>query len=143
MGSKGSSYSPPPPNKERDESLRKTLIGLREQAIKDTQKELSNYIKSDDRESCKDVLDTGDWSVFELTDTLKIKALESHRQTVIKLDDSIDKLDNGSYGVCDDCSEVIGPGRLKVLPFATRCRDCQEVFEQSDASDQDSKTFKL
>ena len=140
MGAKGAD---PSPSGKRDEALRNTLLKLRDQAIKNTQGELASYIKGDDRQSVEDVLDTGDWSVFELTDTLKLKALESHRQGIIKLDDSIQKLDEGSYGVCDDCAEEISPGRLKVIPFATRCRDCQEVFEQSDASDQNSKTFKL
>ena len=140
MGVKGSSSSP---SGKRDEELRKTLINLREQVIKKTQGELSSYIKGEDRQSVEDVLDTGDWSVFELSDTLKLKALESHRQSIIKLDESINKLDEGTYGVCDDCNEDISPGRLKVLPFATRCRDCQENFEQSEASDQDTGKFKL
>ncbi|MCK4911082.1 MAG: TraR/DksA family transcriptional regulator [Thermodesulfovibrionales bacterium] len=140
MGAKG---SPSSPSGKRDEELRKTLINLREQVIKDTRKELSNYIKGDDRQSVEEVLDTGDWSVFELSDTLKLKALESHRQIVIKFDESIRKLDDGTYGVCDDCDEEISPGRLKIIPFATRCRDCQENFEESDASEQGSTSFKL
>lgn len=140
MGAKGSA-SPPPGD--RDEVLRNTLLKLRQQVIKDTERELSSYIKGDDRQSVEDVLDSGDWSVFELTETLKLKTLESHHQIAIKLDESLRKLDDGSYGVCDDCDEEIGPGRLKVLPFATRCRDCQEDFEESDASEQGSITFKL
>ena len=139
MSAKGSSSGD-----DRDrKTLRQGLLKLREQVIKDTESELARYIKGEDRESVENVLDTGDWSVFELTDTLKLKALESHRQTLIKLDESISKLDEGSYGVCDDCDEEISPGRLKVIPFATRCRDCQENFEESGASEQDSPGFKL
>ena len=129
MSAKGS-----PSGDDRDKALRQSLLKLREQVIKDTESELARYIKGEDRESIENVLDTGDWSVFDLTDTLKIKALESHRQTVIKLDESISKLDEGSYGVCDDCQEEIGKGRLKVLPFAIRCRDCQELAEKKEAS---------
>ncbi len=144
MGAKGSASPPPPtPPEKRDEVLRNTLLKLRQQVIKNTERELSSYIKGDDRESCKDVLDTGDWSVFELTDALKLKALESHHQIAIKLDESLRKLDDGTYGACDDCEEEISPGRLKVLPFATRCRDCQEDFEESDISEQGAVTFKL
>ena len=76
MSAKGSG-SPPPPPKDRGEALRHTLLKLRQKLLKDTERELSSYIKGDDRQSVEDVLDTGDWSVFELTDTLKLKALES------------------------------------------------------------------
>ena len=140
MSAKGTDSSS---SEDLDDALRNQLLKLRQQLIKDTERELSSYIKGDDRQSIEDVLDTGDWSVFELNDTLKQKALESHRQSIIKLDDSIQKLDEGTYGVCDDCDEAISAGRLKVLPFATRCRDCQEDFEESDASDQSTATFKL
>ncbi len=138
MSAKGSSSGD-----DRDKALRQSLLKLREQVIKDTQIELSRYIKGEDRESVEDVLDTGDWSVFELTDTLKLNALESHRQTLIKLDESISKLDEGSYGVCDDCEEDISKGRLKVLPFATRCRDCQEDAEEKEASGRASGNVTL
>lgn len=134
MSAKGSSSGD-----DRDrKTLRQGLLKLREKVIKDTESELARYIKGEDRESVENVLDTGDWSVFELTDTLKINALESHRQTLIKLDESIRKLDEGSYGVCDDCEEEISKGRLKVLPFAIRCRDCQEDAEEKEASDRGS-----
>ena len=140
MGAKGSA-SPPPDG--RGEVLRNTLLKLRQQVIKDTQSKLSSYIKGEEHRLVEEVLDSGDWSVFELSDTLKLKALESYRQTVIKLDESLRKLDEGTYGVCDDCDENISPGRLKVLPFATRCRDCQEDFEERETSDQGPTSFKL
>jgi DnaK suppressor protein len=37
--------------------------------------------------------------------------------------------DEGVYGYCLDCGEVIGSSRLRALPFAVRCRDCQERRE--------------
>ncbi|HEB02912.1 MAG TPA: TraR/DksA family transcriptional regulator [Nitrospirae bacterium] len=138
MSAKGSSSGD-----DRDEALRQSLLKLREKVIKDTESELSRYIKGEDRESVENVLDTGDWSVFELTDALKLNALESHRQTLIMLDESIRKLDEGSYGVCDDCGEAINEGRIKVLPFAIRCRDCQEEAEEKEAAGRASGNVTL
>jgi len=34
-------------------------------------------------------------------------------------------VDNGTYGICDDCGDEIGLERLKALPFAVRCVDCE------------------
>jgi DnaK suppressor protein len=41
------------------------------------------------------------------------------------IDEALARLDNGTYGICADCGDEIGLGRLKVLPFAVRCVDCE------------------
>jgi DnaK suppressor protein len=38
-------------------------------------------------------------------------------------------LEAGRYGTCEDCGEQIAPKRLKALPFATRCVECQAATE--------------
>ena len=40
------------------------------------------------------------------------------------------KLREGTYGVCEECGGEITAERLKVMPFAVYCRDCQEKKEQ-------------
>ena len=54
---------------------------------------------------------------------------------LIKIDASLAKLDENTYGICEDCDEPIMPGRLLVLPFAIRCRDCQEIEEEREANE--------
>ena len=39
---------------------------------------------------------------------------------------ALERLGDGSYGICESCGESIGEGRLKVLPQATRCVNCAE-----------------
>jgi DnaK suppressor protein len=46
------------------------------------------------------------------------------------LDHALDRFRLGLYGVCEDCSEEISLERLRVLPFATRCIDCQRQRER-------------
>jgi DnaK suppressor protein len=41
------------------------------------------------------------------------------------IDEALARVDNGTYGICADCGDEIGLGRLKVLPFAVRCVDCE------------------
>jgi DnaK suppressor protein len=107
-------------------------VRLREKVLKDTQHELSKYIKGEDRQLVESVLDSGDWSVIDLNEDVKLKILRSHTETLAKIDEAIRKLDEGTYGVCDDCGDEINPERLKILPFAIRCRDCQEVAEEEE-----------
>ena len=43
---------------------------------------------------------------------------------VARIDRALAKLDEGTYGVCDNCGRAIGPARLEVAPESTLCIDC-------------------
>lgn len=119
----------------RTDALRALLGRKREELIKTIHTEISKYIKGEDRQAVESALDDGDWSVIDLNEDMKIKKLSSYRQSLIKVDDSIRKMDEGTYGVCEDCGETISSERLRILPFAIRCRDCQEIQEEIEAAD--------
>ena len=45
--------------------------------------------------------------------------------------EALQKLENGSYGTCDECGKPIGEERLQIAPFATLCIDCKRLQERS------------
>ncbi len=55
--------------------------------------------------------------------------LEATSRTVQGIEDALRRLKNGVYGTCQDCGEAIPPLRLQALPFAERCRDCQQQYD--------------
>jgi len=42
------------------------------------------------------------------------------------------RLERGDYGFCYECGEEIGEKRLRALPFAVRCKDCEEARETAE-----------
>ena len=48
------------------------------------------------------------------------------------VEEAIAKLDDGRYGVCTECEQLIPEKRLAVVPFATHCVDCLEAIEKKD-----------
>jgi DnaK suppressor protein len=48
------------------------------------------------------------------------------------IDEALARVDNGTYGICADCGDEIGLERLKVLPFAVRCVDCESRRSRGD-----------
>jgi DnaK suppressor protein len=52
-------------------------------------------------------------------------------RTVQRLETSLKRLRAGTYGRCSDCDRPIGTARLRALPFADACRDCQERRDQA------------
>lgn len=58
--------------------------------------------------------------------TLKGMAALRQRQIL----NAIEKLDNGAYGICEDCGGAIDEERLEIIPEATSCVDCQRINER-------------
>jgi RNA polymerase-binding protein DksA len=54
---------------------------------------------------------------------------ESVEHMLHKVINALEKIDRGTYGRCDACSKPIKKARLKALPFATLCLDCQGRLE--------------
>lgn len=117
------------PEEERKSALRSALIKKREEIVKEAKSEISKYIKGETKQLVDTALDDGDWSVIDLSEDISLRKLSSHRETLLKIDESLRKLKEGTYGKCEDCGEDISEERLKVLLFAIYCRDCQEKRE--------------
>ena len=67
-------------------------------------------------------------------------ALANHCPVYMKqIDEALRRLETGSYGHCVECSQGIAAARLKALPFARLCRDCQERHEQRSAAEREQR----
>jgi DnaK suppressor protein len=65
--------------------------------------------------------------------TLRIRDRE--RKLIAKIEEALRRLEEGSYGVCEECGEKIGTARLKARPVTTLCIECksaQEVGERKN-----------
>jgi DnaK suppressor protein len=50
-------------------------------------------------------------------------------ETLKKIDAALRRLGEGAYGDCFECGNEIAPARLRALPFAARCKNCEETRE--------------
>lgn len=119
-----------PPEDTIKAALRRTLLSKREALVHEARTEISKYIKGETRQLVDTALDDGDRSVVDLYEDISLKQLSSHGETLRKIDEALRKLNEGTYGICEDCGEKIDEERLKILPFAIYCIDCQERKEQ-------------
>lgn len=73
--------------------------------------------------------------VWQLT-AREVSAGELSRLTeqLAEIDAALARLRAGTYGVCLDCGDPIQPRRLEAVPWASRCRDCQEAFDRELAA---------
>ena len=62
-------------------------------------------------------------------DEMVADLMARRRRELAHINRALEDLDAGRYGLCEDCGEQIAPKRLKALPFATRCVQCQAATE--------------
>ena len=68
------------------------------------------------------------WQV-DIQDDLVPKLIEMKSQTLNRIDEALSLIDQGRYGACAECATQIADERLLALPFAVRCRACEEAHE--------------
>ena len=61
---------------------------------------------------------------------IQVALMDRRTQQATQIQDALARLSDGRYGFCQDCEEFIGVPRLRALPFAQRCRDCQGKAER-------------
>jgi DnaK suppressor protein len=79
-----------------------------------------------------EVKDPEERSVADFVQDVDFALMEMKSATLAKIDEALYRLEHGRYGVCDECGEEIGEARLKAVPFAGLCRDCQEQAERHE-----------
>ena len=73
-----------------------------------------------------EVLDTVESAEADIQEELEFALVQMKSETLNKVNDALGRLEQGSYGNCFDCGEEIAEKRLRALPFAVRCKDCEE-----------------
>lgn len=117
-------------HEERKLRLRKLLINKRDDILREAKTEIGNFVRGDNRQLVETALDDGDWSVVDLSEDLNLKKLSTHKQNLNKIDEALRKLEEGSYGICEDCGAEISEERLRIIPFAIYCVECMESRER-------------
>jgi DnaK suppressor protein len=76
-----------------------------------------------------EVLDAVESAEADIQEDLEFALVQMKSETLNKITDALARLEQGDYGYCFDCGEEIGEKRLRALPFAVRCKDCEQARE--------------
>jgi RNA polymerase-binding protein DksA len=92
-----------------------------------------NHLEQDLKEEIADNQnipgDMADHGSGELTQHLSVTLMENDRIELERIEKAISRLEEGVYGQCEICEKPIPITRLKAIPWATRCINCQSRFE--------------
>ena len=51
---------------------------------------------------------------------------------IVKINEALERIEDGSFGICEDCGEEIGVKRLEARPVTTQCIDCKTKAEAQE-----------
>ena len=79
-----------------------------------------------------EVLDAVESAEADIQEDIEFALVQMKSETLNKINDALGRLEQGDYGNCFDCGEEIAEKRLRALPFAVRCKDCEEARENAE-----------
>ena len=79
-----------------------------------------------------EVFDAVESSEADIQDDIEFALIQMKSETLTKVDAALRRLEEGTYGDCFECGEEIAEARLRALPFAVRCKDCEEARETAE-----------
>jgi DnaK suppressor protein len=80
----------------------------------------------------KEAPDLGDRALSSVTRDLLYQLSGGERAMLRLIDEAIERIKKGEFGVCVHCGKNVQKGRLQAVPWARHCIDCQELQDQGD-----------
>ncbi|GAB4547515.1 MAG: hypothetical protein Fur0020_15700 [Thermodesulfovibrionia bacterium] len=119
----------PPSITEREriiQEIKKTLIAQREALLKEAEEAL-NTLPGE-----INFPDMGDQATAETDRNFMLRLRDRERMLLKKIDETIERIDNNTYGICSSCGNEIDIKRLQVRPVTDLCIDCKIRQEEEE-----------
>ena len=114
---------------ERRAALHRMLMGKRHELMQEITGNLGASLTEDQRRRLESAMDVGDQSLMDLDRELGISLMEMRNKRRQLIDEALARLEDGTYGLCDECGVEINEKRLAAVPFAKLCVACQSKQE--------------
>ncbi len=115
---------------EKADEMKKVLLKLKEEAYEEIGKAVKSSAEKPTNEPSGDIYDQAS---NERDRELLLLLGDREREKVRNIDEALARLEEGEYGICEDCEEEIPLGRLKAMPFARLCVKCKTDLEKLQA----------
>ncbi len=114
-------------NDRQKEFFRRKLQAWREELLRDSEETLDNL-----KEGGMTVPDISDRASAEADKALELRTRDRMRKVISKIDTALAKIEDGTYGYCEETGEPIGLERLIARPIATLSIEAQERHERME-----------
>jgi len=114
-------------NPRQREYFRAKLNAWKEDILRESRETLENL-----QEESQNHPDMADRASSESDRSLELRTRDRQRKLIAKIDAALKRLDDGTYGYCEETGEPIGIARLDARPIATLSLEAQEMHERRE-----------
>ena len=122
-------------NKQQLKQFRQLLITERVK-VADEIKSIAEEASKSPREASGDLsaytLHMADMAADTYERELSMSMVSTEQEVLYQIDDALKRIDDGSFGICQQCAKPIAISRLKAVPYAPMCITCQRVKEHKN-----------
>lgn len=115
-------------NPKQQEYFRQKLLGWRAELMKETEETLESLQDGGGLQEP----DLADRATAEMERSLELRTRDRARKLISKIDAAIKRIDDGTYGYCEETDEPISLKRLEARPIATLSLEAQEAHERME-----------
>lgn len=120
-------------NKKELAQFKKIILKIKEEILEDIKHISEDTLKKSQKDASGDISGYAYHMADVATDTYDREfslGLASNGQKLLyELDDALKKIEEGTFGICEECKSIITKTRLKAVPYARLCVKCQEKNE--------------
>ncbi|MBT5242581.1 MAG: RNA polymerase-binding protein DksA [Rhodospirillaceae bacterium] len=115
-------------NPKQEEYFRQKLLGWRTELMKETEETLESLQDGGGLQEP----DLADRATAEMERSLELRTRDRARKLISKIDAALKRIDDGTYGYCEETDEPISLKRLEARPIATLSLEAQEAHERME-----------
>ncbi len=115
---------------EKMDEMKAILLKMKEETLQEINKSVKSGSDIQGGEPSGDIYDQAS---SERDRELGLLLGDREREKLRNIDEALLKIEEGEYGICEECEEEIPLGRLKVMPFARYCVKCKTDIEKQQA----------
>ncbi len=115
--------------RDRYSELKRILEERRREILSEVHEKMRDVRSEGPTGNVQGVLDAVESSEADIQEDIEFALIQMKAETLQKIDEALGRLEEGTYGYCFECGEEISERRLRALPFAVRCKDCEEARE--------------
>lgn len=115
------------------QEFKKSILKRKGELIEDIETISEDTLKKSQKDAAGDIsgytYHMADVATDNYDREFSLSLASNERQILYELEDALKKIEEGTFGVCEDCKSLITKTRLKAIPYARLCLKCQEKNE--------------
>lgn len=121
-------------NKKELSDFKKIVLKRKEEILDEIKHICDDTLKKSQRDASGDISGYTYHMADVATDSydreFSLGLASNERKFLFELDDALKKIEEGAFGICEECKSLIAKTRLKAVPYARLCVKCQEKKEK-------------